>query len=379
MPVHLKNQKMVSQKRSRVSNLIPIPKAQQFLLQKSNCNFSLYSPRMIEWKGDEKNISSSTDSIEKLKKQTDKSFASLLVKTELQKKHKQQEDYLKSLKDLGLTTFSIEAETLSPFVTGLGSGHPTETGITLDRNLGIPYIPSSSIKGVMSIAYAVNISGENNKVPESLLEEYFGSNEKRGQLIFLDAYPKDKIELKVDIINPHYPKYYNNDKNRLLPVETEEPVPVTFLVVPKGIRFIFRCVYLPLEKNLNVQPEKIDEINKIFKTAFSEIGFGAKTSLGYGKFREIKNAPGEVKSNGSGTKTIFVNEQTMQAGVYDAIVTDRDTRRNTITLQFNKKYTAIKKNCNGKEISRFQKKQQVKIKISGKIENNAYVVEEIIR
>lgn len=100
----------------------------------------------------------------------------------------------------------------------------------------------------MSIAYAVNISGEDGKVPESLLEEYFGSNEKRGQLIFLDAYPKDKIELKVDIINPHYPKYYNNDKNTPLPVETEEPVPVTFLVVPKGIRFIFRCVYLPLEK-----------------------------------------------------------------------------------------------------------------------------------
>ncbi len=335
---------------------------------------------MIEWEQSKNNqISSCMNSIEKLKKQTDKLFASPLVKTELQKKHKQQENYLSSLKDLGLTTFSIEAETLSPFVTGLGSGHPTETGITLDRNLGIPYIPSSSIKGVMSIAYAVNISGENNKVPESLLEEYFGSNEKRGQLIFLDAYPKDKIELKVDIINPHYPNYYNNDKNRPLPVETEAPVPVTFLVVPKGIRFIFRCVYLPLEKNLNVQPEKIDEINKIFKIAFFEIGFGAKTSLGYGKFREIKNAPGEVKSNAFVAKAIPVNEQAVQAGSYDAIVTDRDTRRNTITLQFNKKYTAIKKNCNGKEISRFQKKQQVKIKINGQKEKDFYLVEEITR
>lgn len=120
-----------------MSNLIPIPKAQQVLLQKSNCNFSLYSPRMIEWVQSKNNqISSCTDSIEKLKKQSDKLFTTRLVRTELQKKHKQQEDYLKSLKDLGLTTFSIEAETLSPFVTGLGSGHPTETGITLDRNLG---------------------------------------------------------------------------------------------------------------------------------------------------------------------------------------------------------------------------------------------------
>lgn len=360
-----------------MSNLIPIPKAQQVLLQKSNCNFSLYSPRMIEWLQSKNNqISSCTDSIEKLKKKSDKLFTSLFVRTELQKKHKQQEDYLKSLKDLGLTTFSIEAETLSPFVTGLGSGHPTETGITLDRNLGIPYIPSSSIKGVMSIAYAVNISGEDGKVPESLLEEYFGSNEKRGQLIFLDAYPKDKIELKVDIINPHYPKYYNNDKNTPLPVETEEPVPVTFLVVPKGIRFIFRCVYLPLEKNLNVQPEKIDEINKIFKTAFSEIGFGAKTSLGYGKFFKV-GIPAKIETTSK--KTTIANEQTIQAGVYDAIVTDRDTRRNTITLQFEKKYTAIKKNCNGKELGRFQKKQQVKIKISGQKEKDFYVVEEIIR
>ncbi len=360
-----------------MNNLVPIPKAQQVLLQKSTCNFSLYSPRMVEWEKSKNNqISSCTDSIEKLKKQSEKSFNNFVLKTELQKKHRQQEDYLKSLKDLGLTTFSIEAETLSPFVTGLGSGHPTETGMTLDRNLGIPYIPSSSIKGVMSIAYAVNISGEEGKVPESLLEEYFGSNEKRGQLIFLDAYPKDKIELKLDIINPHYPKYYNDDKNRPLPVETEEPVPVTFLVVPKGIRFVFRCVYLPLEKNLNVQLEKIDEINRIFKTAFSEIGFGAKTSLGYGKFFKV-GIPS--KSETASEKTGTVNEQNVQAGIYDAIVIDRDTRRNTITLQFNKKYTAIKKNCNGKEISRFQKKQQVKIKISGQKENNAYVVDEITR
>ncbi len=369
---HLKNQK-----RSRVNNLVPIPKAQQILLQKSTCNFSLYSPRMVEWEQSKNNqISSCTDSIEKLKKQTEKSFNNFVLKTELQKKHKQQENYLKSLKDLGITVFSIEAETLSPFVTGLGSGHPTETGITLDRNLGIPYIPSSSIKGVMSIAYAVNISGEDGKVPESLLEEYFGSNEKRGQLIFLDAYPKDKIELKVDIINPHYPKYYNNDKNTPLPVETEEPVPVTFLVVPKGIGFIFRCVYLPLGKNLNVQSEKIDEINKIFKTAFSEIGFGAKTGLGYGKFFRVTTVQ---KTETTSVKASSVNEQIVQAGEYDAIVTDRDTRRNTITLQFNKKYTAIKKNCSGKELGRFQKKQQVKIKISGQKEKDFYVVEEIIR
>lgn len=43
----------------------------------------------------------------------------------------------------------IEATTAERLVIGLGSHHPLETGLLFHRTLGVPYIPGSSIKGLI--------------------------------------------------------------------------------------------------------------------------------------------------------------------------------------------------------------------------------------
>lgn len=269
---------------------IPLSSEMRTKLRNPNCNFSLYSPRMVSWKFSGKELKVDERVISSICEQSKKTFSATLDL--LKKKNRQQMDYIEALSSQDIATFTFEVQSTSPFITGLGSGHPTETGMILDRNIGVPYIPASSIKGVLRLACAINLAESNEKYKESgivpdddeNLVKYFGSmsqdtdKQSRGQLMFLDAYPKDKVTLKVDIMNPHFGKYYSGENNQ--PVETESPVPIKFLTVAKGTTFVFRCAFIPLKKDTCDE----NEIKAMFKTAFETVGFGGKTAIGYGRF-----------------------------------------------------------------------------------------------
>lgn len=268
--------------------IIPTPLTIRNKLNSPQCNFGLYSPRMVSWTVNKKGeLKSDEGYMQKLSDKSIKLYPGL--NRLLKKKHEQQNYYLTTLK--GVQILTIPAELSSPFITGLGSGHPTETGMILDRNLGIPYIPASSVKGVLRLACAINIArkNESNEVDleDKTLVKYFGSesdnNPKRGQLVILDVYPKAISGLKVDIMNPHFQKYYDGTNKQ--PVETENPVPIKFLTVPKGTEFVFNLAFIPLKKE-----DKCDEneLNDIITTAFETVGFGEKTSVGYGRFKRIR-------------------------------------------------------------------------------------------
>ena len=299
------------------SSFRTIPAYQEKLLKSNSLvNFSLYFPRMVSWElehgdgkfqkytgkeikydnnGKAKWVKQNNDYMEELANAGNtllKRASSLLTNI-----HKLQNDYIEDLKGSGIKTFEVRAKTISPFITGLGSGHPTETGMILDRNTGLPYIPASSIKGVLRLAYAVNLANEkyaDGNVPNVELIKYFGSESdsdpKRGQLIILDAYPEQVPKLKLDIMNSHFKDYYrgkdDNGTEHKQPVETENPNPKKFLVVvadeekKEEIRFVFRCAFIPLKNDSCDE----SEIRDMFKTAFETIGFGGKTSIGYGRF-----------------------------------------------------------------------------------------------
>ena len=120
--------------------------------------------------------------------------------------------------------------------------------------------------------------------------------------------PENIPKLKLDIMNPHFSAYYakkieeriiNGRTQRIVhdqPVETESPVPIKFLTVKEGTTFVFRCAFMPLD-NKTLSEAKRQEIQndviKMFKTAFETVGFGGKTSIGYGRFK----MPGEEKSS----------------------------------------------------------------------------------
>lgn len=368
-----------------------IPKNQEQLLRNNeNSNFSLYFPRMVSWEfkhgdGEFQLYSGEEKIVEKgktqWKKQNDDAKEELCnagnvrlknVNALLSKKHELQTSYLESLKKSGIQTFTFAAKTSSPFVTGLGSGHPTETGMVLDRNLGVPYLPASSIKGVLRLAYAVNISNGRSEVPDAELEEYFGSadtnNGKRGQLIFLDAYPRGNVGLKVDIMNPHFGKYYSGENKQ--PAETESPVPIKFLTVKEGTEFVFSCAYLPLGEKNRADEKVKDDVEKMFKTAFTKVGFGGKTSIGYGRFRTVDE---NAKPNATQAK----QTQELSAGEYEAVITELDKNRASIYFEI-KKQKCVLRNCKPKDFQIFHKKDKVKITLDGtKDKNGFYVVKKV--
>lgn len=356
--------------------LCPIPANQQKLLKERGCNFSLYSPRMVCWMQEGGELKSDKDAAFKLREVSEKSFQFSEVTKGLEKKQELQSEYLASLKEDEIQTFTITAKTSSPFITGLGSGHPTETGIILDRNLGVPYIPSSSIKGVLRLAYAVNIADGRSEVPDSELEKYFGSTDtnksRRGQLMFLDAYPRGNVELKLDIMNPHFGKYYDGTNKQ--PVETESPVPIKFLTVKQGTEFVFNCAYLPLDEKDRSDEKVKDDVEKMFATAFSKLGFGGKTSIGYGRFERVENQKsGATVSSSNGS-----NVQTLVAGEYVAVIIDKDKKHSSMNFEI-KGQKCVINNFPEKFQARYNKRDKVKIAISGsKDKYGLYIVTKII-
>jgi len=277
--------------------MIPIPATEQKFLEKSTANFSLLSPRIVEWgKNKRGEFASNTEMMQTLYQKSKTSFSS--SSELLENNQKKQKAYINYLKEMNVISFEIKAKSTSPFITGLGSGHPTETGMILDRNTGLPYIPASSIKGVLRLSCAVNLANKkysDGNVPDDdeILVKYFGSesdsNPKRGQLIILDAYPEQVPKLKVDIMNPHFGMYYSGENKQ--PVETESPVPIKFLAVKEGVTFVFRWAFMPLGNKILSDEEKQTvqtEVNAMFDTAFETVGFGEKTAIGYGRFKKIE-------------------------------------------------------------------------------------------
>jgi len=223
-----------------------------------------------------------------------------LSSTTLTKKHENQHQYLSAFSGLGVKIVELSSETSTRFLTGIGETTPTEVGMVFDRNTGLPYIPASSVKGAVRYAYCVNFA---RKYPEKIkngesvdekdidgLIELFGSldtkNSSRGGFAFMDVYSEKPPEIAIDIMNPHYAKYYKGESNDG-PVETEEPVPIKFLAVEKGSVFKFRGFFLSKEAE-----SYWDQLNEAFFTALTELGLGAKTAVGYGRF-EILGDDGE--------------------------------------------------------------------------------------
>ncbi|MDR2143170.1 MAG: type III-B CRISPR module RAMP protein Cmr6 [Treponema sp.] len=332
---------------------IPIPQGNRDLLKNSRANFSLAFPRLMQWKEKEaeEGLDKPLEAIETLCKIAQKSMHPL--KGELDKIHRRQERILKHMEQSGLPTLTVYAELSSPFISGLGSGHPNETGMILDRNTGCPFLPASSIKGVLRMACALNLAeAEPDKIkdgnlPDELLRKYFGDvdgealkikyliprdERTRGQLVFLDSYPVSPPLLKMDIMNPHYVKYYDQKEAPYHgPAETESPRPIKFIALEQGNRFAFRCFFLPLasdKKNDNQFFEKEkDTLRAMFQTAFSRLGFGGKTAVGYGRFREITEteARSPVRASPPSAASNLIQIKTGEK--YAAILLDVKTKK----------------------------------------------------
>ena len=186
---------------------------------------------------------------------------------------KKQESLFQSMKDAGYHGDSFGYTLKSRMIVGLGGESVYETSITLHRNLGVPYIPGSALKGIAN-HYGMDTEYRN-------MDKLFGTQseqetKEKGKAVFFDAFPVTDAGnniFEIDIMNPHYSDYYSEGKP---PGDWMKPIPIKFLTVKKGTEYRFYITSTD-ENLLN------DAIN-LLKGALKENGVGAKTSLGYGRF-----------------------------------------------------------------------------------------------
>ena len=87
-------------------------------------------------------------------------------------------------------------------MTGLGRSHPVENGFAWHPTLGMPYLPGSSVKGMVR-AWAEQ---ETDPRPASEeLDRLLGKQNSAGSVCFLDALPIKPVKLEADVMTPTTP------------------------------------------------------------------------------------------------------------------------------------------------------------------------------
>lgn len=186
----------------------------------------------------------------------------------------------------------FEAQTDWRFITGLGRKGPLEVGFTFHRIYGFPIIPGSGLKGLARAwAYFSLLETAPGSKPEADQDfiAVFGHTPERGEdestanaggAVFFEAIPLDRPDLDLDVMTPHYSKYYGDTSGRVAPTDDQNPNPIPFLTVKPGVRFTFAVGWRG-EPNPKAHTLAVEWLQK----GLEFLGAGAKTSAGYGYFK----------------------------------------------------------------------------------------------
>lgn len=226
-----------------------------------------------------------------------------------------------TLQSIDARTFTLSAT--EKWVVGLGAKYTREAGLRLHHTYGFPFIPGSALKG-MARAYATLSRAEallsiirgrsplDTTEPRDLLEildkgkgykgaaaphveavlgddtlqgvlRIFGTQHNAGSVVFYDAVPDGDVRVETDLLNTHQPEYYKNAGVRTPPADYQSPVPNYFLAVSPGTNFIFG---LGPRSGADVVSTDLDQAAVWLVEGLRELGIGAKTTSGYGRFSE---------------------------------------------------------------------------------------------
>lgn len=186
---------------------------------------------------------------------------------------------------VALGALVAEGKVRNRMVVGLGTEAVLDNSIAIHRTYGVPYIPGSAIKGLVS-AYAHQrlqderwrkAAGRNHENSDHAL--LFGTTEAIGTVTFLDAlyvpdsaYPDSNQPLVADVITVHHQAYYRGDHDAA-PADWDDPVPVPFISATGSYLFAVKADDAPTAR----------AALQILAFALDELGIGAKTSSGYGR------------------------------------------------------------------------------------------------
>jgi len=227
-----------------------------------------------------------------------------------------------------ISVYAVDAELVYRGLPGASNViPPLDLGLFIHPVFHVPYIPGSSIKGVLRTAYENLLLDricrgdpdceDNDDLWEDLEEIssiVFGKEGPDGwigRLRVMDAYPVKPGEAGMyvvpDVITPHY----TGGAKKELDVQ---PRPISFLALNKGVKFRFVAIIdwtglldimalkargiLRRLRHAGIYRLSAEDLllgtrrphvfmEKLFQKAFDEIGFGAKTTRGYGYFKKI--------------------------------------------------------------------------------------------
>ncbi len=167
----------------------------------------------------------------------------------------------------------------SRVIVGLGAESVLETSIRLHRIYGFPIIPGSALKG-LARAYAKLVEGKEESDP--LFTDIFGKSPpeaRAGKVIFFDAIPANpaNLKLELDVMNPHYVPYYQGNEP---PADYHSLVPIFFLTIAPGSEFLFALA--------SRDGSLAEHAMNYLQQGLTELGIGAKTTSGYGFWKNSK-------------------------------------------------------------------------------------------
>ena len=164
----------------------------------------------------------------------------------------------------------------SPFVTGLGYEHPVENGFLWHPLLGAPYLPGSSVKGLLH-AWA----GTWNDGLKDHMDRILGTEKHVGAWIVFDALPVQPVGLACEVMTPHDGGWRIQEGVSATPSDWVSPNPIPFLVVLPGAQFSF--AFAPRRGVKAVDGDR-DRVESWLRDALDCLGAGGKTAIGFGRF-----------------------------------------------------------------------------------------------
>ena len=190
----------------------------------------------------------------------------------------------------------IEVVTITPCVLWLSFPGPTELGFCLHKVYGLPYLPSSALKGLSRAAMWREKDPSAEEPPDEVLD-LFGDGGDKGHIgcvEFLDGIPVSREALlELDVMTPHHAAYYAGQIG--VPHDCEGPNPLKFPVIPAGRVFEVALVYT--RGGSGAQAE-LDKAERYLVKGLEEMGLGAKTTSGYGRFRRRNRGAASTPATG---------------------------------------------------------------------------------
>lgn len=165
-----------------------------------------------------------------------------------------------------------------------GADADINCGFSFDYVSGQPYIPGSSIKGLIRSAFRNKeiiecfLSQDFSCSPDELERKIFGTkaSELEGDDVFLDAVILCGDE-QARIIGKDYITPHSN--------ATKNPIPIHILKIMPDVIIEFRFVLKDTE--INGQILKVTEKLSIYSSILELLGVGAKTNVGYGVLHKV--------------------------------------------------------------------------------------------